>query len=187
MHIELIDQRREHEDKYARAFEEARVSLYFAGGILEKELKNQNLAVEEHSQDLILLREELTATHTQLIADHRAKVEHLKAVEAGKIRDQQEAHQGSIDELQNEAARVAEKALSDLNAVREVVGLTQLTLEKAEEENRELMAKLEEAVTNSVDPASEDKLKEAQRRISELQDELEDTKTVSYTVTSLIP
>ena len=111
----------------------------------------------------------------------------MKAVEAGKIRDQQEAHQGSIDELQNEAARVAEKALSDLNAVREVVGLTQLTLEKAEEENRELMAKVEEAVTNSKDPASEDKLKEAQRRISELQDELEDTKTVSYTVTSLIP
>jgi len=59
------------------------------------------------------------------------------------------------------------------------VGLTQLTLEKAEEENRELMAKLEEAVTNSKDPASGNKLKEAQRKISELQDELEDTKTVS--------
>ena len=109
------------------------------------------MAVEEHSQDLILLREELTATHTQLVATHKAEI-----------------------------ANVAEKAEKDLNDLRQIVLSTQHTLDIAEEENRELMAKLEEATMNAGGgSALEEKLKEATRKLAELQDELEGTKTVS--------
>ena len=94
---------------------------------------------------------------------------------------QQEAHQNSIDELQDLAAKVAGKTEEDLNALRQVVLSTQHTLDKAEEENRELMAKLEEATINAEGgSASEEKLKEAIRKIGELQDELEGTKTVNF-------
>ena len=140
----------------------------------------ENLAVEEHSQDLILLREELTATHTQLVAAHKAEIDSMKVNISENIKIQQEAHQDSIDELQVLAARVAEKTEKDLNDLRQVVLSTQHTLDKAEEENRELMAKLEEATMNAGGgSASEEKLKEAMRKLAELQDELEGTKTVS--------
>jgi hypothetical protein len=139
------------------------------------------LAVEEHSQDLILLREELTATHTQLVTAHKAEIESMKINISENIRIQREAHQNSIDELQNLAAKVAEKTEEDLNALRQVVLSTQHTLDKAEEENRELMAKLEEATINAEGgSASEEKLKEAMRKLAELQDELEGTKTVNF-------
>lgn len=141
----------------------------------------QNLAVEEHSQDLILLREELTATHTQLVTAHKAEIDSMKINISENIKIQQEAHQNSIDELQNLAAKVAEKTEEDLDALRQVVLSTQHTLDKAEEENRELMAKLEEATINAEGgSASEEKLKEAIRKIGELQDELDGTKTVSF-------
>jgi len=144
-------------------------------------LTDQNSAVEEHSQDLILLREELTATHTQLVTAHKAEIELMKVNVSENIKVQQEAHQNSIDELQNLAAKVAEKTEEDLNALRQVVLSTQRTLDKAEEENRELMAKLEEATINAEGwSASDEKLKEATRKLAELQDELEGTKTVSF-------
>ena len=121
-------------------------------------LTDQNSAVEEHSQDLILLREELTATHTQLVTAHKAEIELMKVNISENIKVQQEAHQNSIDELQNLAAKVAEKTEEDLNALRQVVLSTQHTLDKAEEENRELMAKLEETTMNAQgDSASEEK------------------------------
>jgi hypothetical protein len=178
LHAELIDQRREHEDKFASALEEARVS-YYSPTLFE--LTDQNSAAEEHSQDLILLREELTATHTQLVTAHKDEIELMKINISENIKIQQEAHQDSIDELQNLAAKVAKKTEEDLNALRQVVLSTQHTLDKAEEENRELMAKLEEATINAEGgSASEEKLKEALRKIAELQDELEGTKTVSF-------
>lgn len=125
--------------------------------------------------------DELTATHTQLVNAHRAEIEAMKINLDENVKVQQEAHQDSIDELQNLAAKVAEKTEHDLQKLREVVLLTQHTLDKAEEENRELMAKLEEATTNAEGGSeSEEKLKEALRKVSELQDELEGTKTVSF-------
>jgi len=127
-----------------------------------------------------LLREELTATHTQLVTAHEAEIELLKINISENHKTQQEAHQNSIDELQDLAAKVARKTEEDLNALRQVVLSTQHTLDKAEEENRELMAKLEEATINAEGgSAAEEKLKEAIRKIGELQDELEGTKTVN--------
>jgi uncharacterized phage infection (PIP) family protein YhgE len=133
----------------------------------------------EH-EDLDLLRKEFKATNDQLVTAHQAEIEAMKDNLFARVAEQQTAHQNSIDELQEEAGRAAHKAREDLDAVREVVGLTQHTLEKAEEENRELMAKLEEATTNVAGGSDlEEKLKEALRKVSELQDELEGTKTVS--------
>jgi DNA repair ATPase RecN len=107
----------------------------------------------------------------------------MENANAMKIADLQADHQIAIGNLKQETSEQLKKAEEDLWKVREVVGLTQITLEKAEEENRDLQAKLEEAATNAESGSeSEQKLKEASRRISELQEELEDTKTVSLGV-----
>jgi len=98
-----------------------------------------------------------------------------------KIADLQADHQLAVDELKQESSKRLEETEETLAKVREVVGLTQITLEKAEEENQELQAKLEEAVVNAESGSgSEQRLKDALRKVSELQEELEDTKTVSF-------
>jgi chromosome segregation ATPase len=176
---ELLKVKHESEQKYASAFEEARVCISSESSVGCSRI--QALASQENVQDLIILREELTATHTSLVESQQAEIDSIHNKHSMTLADLAADHQTTLGDV-GEKLHEAQAALS---AARERQQELENQLATAATENEEIRFKLEDALHQAGGSESKSKadLEEARERASELQRELADIKDVRTPLT----
>jgi len=150
----------------------------------------QRSAADEHARELAELRESLHATHTQLSSAHEAELDSIKANTAAELSASNAAHSDEVAKLRSEldAVRSAaedgskglqEAVLARQEAEEQIAGVRDqlATPEKQLEEAQSQAAAQQAAMVNGKESGDEEK--RLRNIVQTLQEELENTKTVS--------